>query len=520
MKWAAIAAQKRTLAHEQGVITKDWGGRLPIALIYPNTYYVGMSSLALQSLYRMLNARSDVVCERIFLGQRRLQYGSVPLSLETQRMLPEFAILATTFSFELDYLNFVTLLRAAGIPPLSIERDEGAPFLLAGGPAVSANPEPMAELCDAFVIGEVEEILAKLVDTLLDGIAGSRQELLEQLSCVPGVYVPALATVNEKAPAPVNRQWVRDLDAYPTHTCVVTDATEFGDMYLIEIARGCARGCRFCLAGCLYRPPRERSPRRLLEQACLGRQFRSKIGLVSAAVSDYSHVEALVEGLQEMGMQISVSSLRVDPLPEVLLAAVAASGTRTLTVAPEAGSERLRSAIRKNVNHQDILNAAEAATRHRFSELKLYFMVGLPGEEEEDIKAIIELVRELLPLFHGRISASIGAFVPKAHTPFQREAMAPLPHLRRRIRKLQTDLRAQNVRAKTDSLAWAGVQALLARGDRRVGSVLASLQTPSLANWEQALKQHGLRSEQYTRARSSSESLPWDFIRMSVSPHG
>lgn len=512
MKWATIAAKKRILAHEQGAIIKDWGGRLPIALIYPNTYYVGMSSLALQSLYRMLNARPDVVCERVFHGHRRLQHDSTPLSLESQRQLPEFAILATTFSFELDYLNLVTLLRGAGIPSLSIERDEGDPLLLAGGPAVSANPEPLAELCDAFVIGEVEEILPRLLDTLRDGIAGSRQELLQELSSIPGVYVPALVKADGKPQ--VQRQWVRNLDRYPTHSSVLTHATEFGAMYLIEIARGCGRGCRFCLAGCLYRPPRERSAAVLLEQARLGRQFRSRIGLVSAAVSDYSQIEDLLAGLQDMGMQVSVSSLRVDPLPEALLSALAASGTRTLTVAPEAGSERLRSAIRKNIHHQDVLKAAQAAFRHQFSELKLYFMVGLPGEEEEDVQAIIHLVQEVARVFHGRILASVAAFVPKAHTPFQREPMAPMPVLRQCMRKLRMGLRAENIRMTSESVGWASVQAVLARGDRLLGPVLASLQAPSLANWKQALQEHGLQSEHYTRARSPSEPLPWSFIRM------
>lgn len=527
MSWAAIAEVKRILAREQGGIVKDWGGKLPIALLYPNTYYVGMSSLAMHTLYHMLNTRPDVACERTFCGHRRLQYDPIPLSLETQHQLLEFSVLATSFSFELDYLNFAMLLKSAGIPPLAAERDESYPFLLAGGPAVTANPEPLADLCDAFVIGEVEEILPRLADTLAAGIPGPRRELRQELARIPGVYVPVrIQDAGYKIQRPasytmypefsIQRQWVRDLDAYPTHTAVFTHATGFGDMNLIEIARGCGRGCRFCLAGCIYRPPRERSAAAVLEQARWGRRFRSKVGLVSAAVSDYTQIDELVESLQEMGLRISVSSLRVDPLPTSLLRALAASGSRTLTIAPEAGSERLRKAINKRIRLEDVLNAAARASG-RFPELKLYFMLGLPGEEDEDVQASIELVKAVTDTFEGRVLVSVAPFVPKAHTPFERKDMAPVPVLRQRLRTMQSGLRALGVRLSAESLPWARVQAVLARGDRRLGPVLASLEAPSLAEWERALMQHGLRAEDYTRARERDEPLPWRFIRSAAS---
>lgn len=518
MRWSSIAAAQRILAREQGAVIKDWGGRLPVALIYPNTYYVGMSSLALQTLYRLFNDQPDIVCERVFCGLKRLDHSSIPLSLETQRPLADFAVLATTFSFELDYLNAVTLLRNASIPPRSAEREETHPLLLAGGPAVSANPEPLAEMYDAFVIGEIEEILPSLLETLRHSMVRNRSDLLDQLAQIPGLYVPSLLSTEQQDHAPIERQWARDLDHYRTHTSVFARDTEFGDLFLIEIARGCRRGCRFCLAGCLYRPPRERRASTLLEWARTGRPFRSRIGLVSAAVSDYSQIEELVTGLQEMDMQISVSSLRVDPLPEVLLQALAASRSRTLTVAPEAGSERLRRVIRKGIGQQDILRAAEAASRHGFAELKLYFMVGLPGEQEQDIEAIIALVKAIREVFRRHVRVSVAPFVPKAHTPFERQAMAPAPILHQRLRQLEAGLRTMDVRMASESVDWACVQAVLARGDRQLGSVLASIQRPTLANWRRALRQHDLNNEDYTQARDEDERLPWAFVSNRASP--
>ncbi len=534
MSWAAIAAGRRVLAREQGAVVKDWGGKLPVALVYPNSYYVGMSSLAVATLYRMLNARSDVACERVFCGYRTVSGHGVPLSIETQRPLHEFALIAVSFSFELDYFNWVSLLRSAGIPALTAERTQG-PFILAGGPAVSANPEPLAGLCDAFMIGEVEQVLPQLMDTLCNGIGGDRQDLLRDLTRVPGLYVPALLPAVERAastqpiaprrvseatsPEPhIERQWVRDLDAYPTHTSVCTHATEFGDLYLMEIARGCAHGCRFCLAGCIYRPARERSPQALLEQARLGKALRSRVGLVSAAVSDYTHIEELVQGLRGMGLSISVSSLRVDPLPEALLAALAEGGARTLTIAPEAGSERLREAIRKRISREDILNAARRASLHGFRELKLYFMLGLPGEEDEDVQAIVDLVREIAAVFGGRVWVSVALFVPKPHTAFERQAQEREDTLRRRLRTLQAGLRSLNVRMSSESVPWARVQAALARGDRRLGPVLAAMQTPTLADWDGALREHGLACVDWTRSRAPNERLPWDLVR-TTHPH-
>ena len=246
LKWEFIAEAKRILEREQGTIHKDWGGKLPIALAYPNTYQVGMSNLGLQTVYRLLNQRADVVCERVFYRQGA---GSRPLiSLESQRDVKDFAALAFSISFEMDYFNVVEMLRQADIPPLAEERDEDYPLLLAGGPAVTANPQPLAAIFDAFSIGEAEVILPPLVEALQAGISESRDELLSALVHIPGIYVPTQYPISNLQP-PEKRQWLPDLDTHPTTSVVLTPDTEFGDMYMVEIARGCGRGCRFCLAG-------------------------------------------------------------------------------------------------------------------------------------------------------------------------------------------------------------------------------------------------------------------------------
>jgi radical SAM superfamily enzyme YgiQ (UPF0313 family) len=514
LKWELKADAKRILEREQGTIYKDWGGKLPIALAYPNTYQVGMSNLGLQTVYRHFNQWADVVCERVFYRQGA---GSRPLiSLESQRDVKDFAVLAFSISFEMDYFNVVEMLRQADIPPLAEERAEGYPLLLAGGPAVTANPQPLSLIFDAFAIGEGEAIVPPLVEALQAGIGESRDDLLSALAHIPGIYVPTQYPISN-IQHPVQRQWTPDLDPHPTTSVILTPDTEFGDMYLIEIARGCGRGCRFCLASYTYRPVRERSLAVLLEQAEEGLHYRDRIGLVSAAVSDYSRIEELATRLREMGARLSVSSLRVDPLPEALVRALAESGDRTLTIAPEAGSQRLRTLINKNVSEDDLIRAVDLAAHYDFAQLKLYFMLGLPTESDEDVQALIDLALAVRGRFPRHITVNITPFVPKAHTPFQWAAMAPVEGLKEGLNRIDQALRPGGIAVKAESPAWAAVQGVLSRGDSRVGQALVRVKRRSLAAWQRALGECQLDAAEDLRERSLDEPLPWSVVGSGVS---
>ncbi len=519
MTWQQIASASRLLENEQGTIRKDWGGRLPIALVFPNTYYLGMSSLAVHTLYRLWNARDDIVCERVFTDmsapESRQQGWTAPRSLESGAPLDYFPVVALSIAYEMDYFNVLALLRAARIPPLASERGEDHPLVLAGGPAVSANPEPLALCLDAVVIGEVEPVIERLTNAL-QLIAIDKDAALSALSWIPGLYLPGLHPPEPAARQPVVRQWLADLDQVPTCSALFTPDTEFADMGLLEIARGCGRGCRFCLAGYAYRPPRYRSVEHITRQARELLAHRKRLGLVSAAVSDHPQIDELATGLWGLGAQVSVSSLRVDPLSEPLIRVLAESGTRTLTIAPEAGSERLRRVINKTQTEDDVLQAVDLAARYGLGQVKLYFMLGLPTEQEEDLRALINLVLTAAGRFPGQVTVSLTPFVPKAHTPFQRVAQTPAGVVRRRLALVERALRRKGIDVKSESPAWADIQGTLARGDRRLAGALLAVDRLTPASWRDALADAGLSVPELLRQRAAGEPLPWDFIQSGV----
>ena len=502
---------RRQLAREQGTVFKDWGGRIPVALVYPNSYYVGMSNLGIHAIYHLLNGYSEIVCERAFCEVDNS--GAPALSLESQRPLSDFAIVAFSISYELDYFNVVKVLKASGIPLYATDRDERHPIVIAGGPCVIANPAPVSPFFDCLCIGEAEAILPDMLTILREGITGKRDELLKALAALPGVYVPLM-----NSETPVIRQCARQLDDFPVTSTILTPDTELGGLFLIEVERGCNWGCRFCLASQAFRPARFRSIDRLIAQAELGLKQTKRLGLVGAAVPDHPQIEELVTRLHRQGSGLSISSLRIRPLSRVVLRELVRSGARTIALAPEAGSQRLRDIIKKGITENDILEAMDKIAEQKLRQLKLYFMIGLPSETDDDIGEIIRLVltgKGLLDRRRSgcRISLNIAPFVPKAGTPFQWLPMASLTVLNHRLSRLKSSLLPDGIKLKWESPAWSEIQAVLARGDTKLAEVLANTDKTSLSGWRQAAAKCQLDTEYYAHQRwETSQKLPWATI--------
>lgn len=485
---------RERLARERGVTTKDWGNRIPVALVYPNSYYIGMSNLAMQTVYALFNAYPDLVCERAFVdppakGQRTTE---PVVSMESQRSLSDFAVVGFTLSYEFDYFNMVQALKRSGIPTRSEQRDERHPLIIAGGACMLTNPAGVAPFLDAAIVGEGEEIVPSLVGAWRDGLFGSREELLDELATIPGVYVP---TRPPKFGA-IERQWVHDIGSTEAHSTVLTDDTELSNMTLIECARGCGRGCRFCIAGYVFRPPRYRPLEQLLSRVEHSLEHTKRVGLLGAAVADHPQLTDLVLGARDLGAEVSISSLRVDNLEPRMLGALAAGGTRTVTVAPEAGSERMRLAINKGCTEEQILEGASMVGEAGLQRFKLYFMIGLPGEDDDDVYAMAALsnrIKERLDRAGNgtRVVMSVSPTIPKPWTAYQYQVQADPALIKRRQGILKQHL-APGVEMRSDSPLTARVDDVLSRADARLADMLESMPDGSLSSYRQAMREHGL----------------------------
>lgn len=546
---------EKRLRAETGAIEKNPAGKLRVALAYPNRYYLGMSNVGFQGVYRFWNEQPDVYCERVFLPDgaelAQMRRERAPLvSLETQTPVHQFDVIAFSITFEPDELNLLRMLDLAGIEPLAAERSAHDPLVLAGGPVTFLNPEPLAPFLDVIAIGEAEVLLPTLTDKLASGLA--RPELLETLFREEGFYVPSLVEVSYHADGRIagrrfkdsagspsggqtlgNKKLVRAkmgkrASVPPPATYVLTPDTEMSDKFLVEVSRGCPTLCRFCWAGYNYLPKRSFEIEKILVEARRARAWTGDIGLVSTAVGAHREIVPLLKALKELDFRISVSSLRFEDLRPELVDPLVQSGERTLAVAPEVGTDRLRFAIHKRVTNEEILSKVDMLFERGVENLKLYLMVGLPGEREEDVEGILSLVATIRDrlLEHGqrrgragRVIPSVNPFVPKPGTPFQWYPMAPHKELAGKMRYLQKHFsKMSNVEAHCKSPRHERLQALLALGDRRLAPAMLSLAREQ-TDLRTALDRLELSLDFYIyRHRSRDELLPWDIIDNGMKP--
>ena len=538
MKRRGLPSDYDLFGAETGSVKKKWKNHLPVALVFPNSYQLGMSNLGFQLVYRLLNLSDHLVCERVFLpatpGQR-------PVSIESGRPLTDFSIIFFSISFEQDFPNIATILNSSSIKPMASDRDierplgQGAPLIAGGGVATFINPEPLALFFDFFVVGEAESVLTTMMETILHRWSQGRvDDLLRELATLGHCYAPAFyqeeigldGSYQGLRPAAGLPKRVRKAVAGPSetvgHSTILTPDTEFADIFLTELGRGCSRGCRFCAAGYVYRPPRLWSAKAIIQAIDQRPKGKSKVGLLGMEMAHSEELHQVASHLLEQGCGLSFSSLRADRIDQTIVDLLINSGRKSAAIAPDGGSERLRRVISKNISEQEILTASQALVEAGIRNLKLYFMIGLPTETMEDLEEMIGLIKRVhtLAASIGRprgwlteITLSINSFVPKAWTPFQFHGFTPVKELKGRIKFLRKQLAGiKNLKISMDNPDRAFFQATLARGDRSLSSLLLEV-SHSQGNWRQLCKHLGLEPEQFAcQERPRDEIFPWEII--------
>jgi len=541
-------------------VVKDWDrASIRIALAYPDLYEIGMSNTALPILYDLLNSQSDVLAERVFAPwvdmSKAMQQAGVPLfSLESRHPLKDFDAIGFSLGYELTYTNVLNMLHLAQVPLLAGERNDSHPIIMAGGSA-ALNPEPMADFIDFFVLGDGEEVLLQLLDSLRSwkgrGRRIARRELLNQVANIPGVYVPGLYQVEYRAdgllksitpaiaqaPASIKRRVVSKLPP-PVTRPVVPYIEAVHDRGVVEIQRGCSRGCRFCQAGMIYRPVRERPQEEVISAVgeLIANCGYDDVSLLSLSTSDYSGIDELVSAIAHryQNIRLSLPSLRIDSFSVALVDSLSFQRKTGLTFAPEAGSQRLRQVINKNTTEEEILETATIAFDRGWRGLKLYFMLGLPTESTEDVDGICRLVNKIYSLGkqtkggQPQLRVSVSSFVPKPHTPFQWVAQESEAQLDSKHELLKQGLRRSGIRLSWQDPKVSLLEAALSRGDRRLGKVIygawklgsifdAWSEHFNYGNWARAFEESGLEPGVYAlRQRALDELLPWSHIDAGV----
>ena len=549
MDWKLKKKYATVLESETGYVKKVWGAYNTVGLAYPNQYRTGMANLGFQTIYKIFNDLPSFLCERVFLpvsgNDAKFVSGAAGIfSIENQKAINEFDILAFSISFENDYPNVLKMLDLAGIPLLTKDRSENHPLVIGGGIALTLNPEPLADFFDLFILGEAEEVLPEFCRYFEEArrLGHDRRKLLDNLQRqINNIYVPGLYEVkycveskiqsimpkDAGLPEKIKIKHIKDINTFYTEEVISAPETEMEDMFLVEVNRGCARSCRFCAASFVYRPVRFRSYKEIAASVDHGLKRKKKIGLVGTAVSEHPDLARICEYIIAKSARAGLGSLRIDQIDEKIVDLIKANGIETVALAPEAGSQRMRDVLRKDITQDDIMRAVELLAEKDIPNLRLYFMVGLPGEVEQDIDAIIELTgtiqHHILSKFEGkkkfrRITLSVNQFIPKPATPFQWCALADVNAVGRKIKKIENAFRREkSIKVIHDVPKWNYVQALLSLGDRRVGEILLAVNRLE-GNWAQALKEVNINADFYVyRQKQSDEVLPWDIIDLGVS---
>ena len=513
-----------------------------VAIVYPNTYFVGMSNLGLHIIYEEINRHPASVCERIFLPEKKeldaYDKTKTPLmSVETQRPMHQFDVVAFDVTFEMDYFHIPLMLRYGRVPVMSEDRTGFDPIVIAGGPCATFNPEPFADFIDAFIIGEGEGIVTAVLERIRNGRENSesREETIAGLAQIDGVYVPVLYMpqyddnkrfvgydIAEGAPKIIRRHFEPLTSG--GETVIATNFTEFGAMYIIEVARGCGRHCRFCMAGYCFRVPRVRPLDILKEGVDRAEKLGKKVGLMGAAISDYPEVDELVTYIRSKDMRYSCASLRADSLTQAVVDGLAESGQKTITIAPETGSERLRRVINKGISEENLRTAAQLSAKSGIQHMRLYIMIGLPTETDEDIDAIVGLAERTQAHMaevgcKGRLTLSINPFIPKPFTPFQWMAMDHQKSVEKKLQYIKKSLQKnRRIEVLVESPKEAYIQGVLARGDRRLGKVLAACALDrGSKSFKSEMKKAGLDMDDCNyRERKFEDYLPWSHLDMGL----
>ena len=556
----------RYIGNEFNSVHKDKEGLMSFAFCFPDVYEVGMSHLGMKILYHMLNDREDTVCERVFAPwtdmEEEMKKHNLPLlSLESHTPVKDFDMVGFTLQYEMSYSNIVNMLSLAGIPLLAEERGEGDPFVCAGGPC-AYNGEPIADFIDFFIIGEGEEVNNEIMDAYKDWKAsgGNREDYLKKIAGVEGIYVPSFYDVSynedgtiksiepkyDFVPKTVKKRIIKDLDScYVPQKLIVPFSDIVHDRIMLEVFRGCIRGCRFCQAGYIYRPVRERSCDELVKTAknCIKNTGYEEMSLSSLSTSDYTKLPELTDKLLEFTVDkkinLSLPSLRVDNFSMELMEKVQKVKKSGLTFAPEAGTQRLRDVINKNVLEEDLMRTAKIAFEGGYNRVKLYFMIGLPTETFEDVEGIADLAQKVLDVFYsipkeerkGRgvnITISTSSFVPKPHTPFQFEPQNSMEMLIEKQKFLKEKIKSRCITYNWHQSEVSFLEAVFAKGDRRLSKVLIEAHKLgcefdgwsdcfSYEKWQEAFKNAGINPDFYAyRKIGTDEILPWDIMDIGV----